>query len=96
MHRVAHINTGTSVASRFLPEDELEPAIRRDNPGLVELSRAEPTRGSVVSIDKSHRFVGRRVHKRGRESRAAARQTGRRDMLASNCERSQVRELENG
>jgi hypothetical protein len=54
MQTVAQINTGTIVASRFRPEDELDPAIRRDKPGLVELSRAEPTRGSVVDIGGAH------------------------------------------
>jgi len=55
----AHIRTGTTVATRLVPEDELEPPIWRDNPGLVELSRAEPTRGSVVFIFRTHRICHR-------------------------------------
>jgi len=44
------MSTGTSVASRFAPDDELEPEATRESPVPVELSRADPTRGSVVSI----------------------------------------------
>ena len=71
----AHIKTGTIVASRFLPDDEFDPAIRRDKPGLVELSRAEPTRGSLfVDIEKPHRLAQRRA---GYEMERLATATGR-------------------
>ena len=36
-----------SVASKVETDDELDPDIKRDNPGLVLLSREDPTRGSL-------------------------------------------------
>jgi len=40
---------GASVPRRVDKEDELDPETRRDRPGLVELSREEPTRGSLFN-----------------------------------------------
>lgn len=53
-HKAVQISTGTRVATRSLPDDELVPETTRDSPVLVELSRAEPTRGSVVFIAATH------------------------------------------
>jgi len=49
-----HIPTGISVASRPVTDAELVPEPIRENPGAVELSRAEPTRGSVTFIVGRH------------------------------------------
>jgi len=54
IHTAETTRTGTSVASRSLIEDELEPDARRESLGLVELSRAEPTRGSLPLIARTH------------------------------------------
>lgn len=50
MHTAVQIPTGMSVESRPVTDDELVPEAMRDKPGAVELSRAEPTRGSSDSI----------------------------------------------
>lgn len=48
------IPTGMMVARRPVTDAEFVPEPIRDKPGAVELSRAEPTRGSVTFIVGRH------------------------------------------
>jgi hypothetical protein len=43
-----NIKTGTRVPNNVASEESFLPEISRDRPGLVELSRDDPTRGSDI------------------------------------------------